>query len=69
MPKGSRFDLDWYTVDVLADLDGHPTSLRYTFDRNLDDPSLLWVTYRTFDLVFIQPPAVGESVIEGVFSR
>jgi len=68
MPKGSRFDLDWYTVDVLADLDGHPTSLRYTFDRNLDEPSFLWATYRIFDLDFVHPPGVGESVVEGVFS-
>ncbi len=69
MPTSSHFDLGWYTVDVLADIEGHPSSLRYTFDRNLDDPSFLWVTYRAFDLDFVHPPALGATVVEGVFSQ
>ncbi len=60
MFTGDAVDLGWYQVEVLADRDGHPTTLRYSFDRDLDDPSFLWANYRLFGMELTGPPVLGQ---------
>jgi len=43
---GERVSLDHFTVDVLADDGTWPTAARFTFDRPLDDPSLVFLAWR-----------------------
>jgi hypothetical protein len=46
-------------VEILADDDGHPTQVRFHFDRPLDDPSLIFVTATRRGLNRWQVPPVG----------
>ena len=39
-----------------------PTRVRFTFDRDLDDPSLVFLAVRTGTLQRVERPAVGETL-------
>lgn len=52
------------SAEVLRDDDGHPTSVRFVFDRNLDDPSLVFVVATERGIMrWKVPPVKGRSVI------
>lgn len=51
-------------AEILADDDGHPTSVRFRFDRKLDDPSLLFVVATERGLMrWKLPPVGGRNVV------
>ena len=49
---------------IVALRDGKPRRLRFEFDRNLDDPSLLWVVEKgvTFEEQKLPSPGFGEPI-------
>jgi hypothetical protein len=52
------------SAEVLRDDDGHPTSVRFVFDRNLDDPSLVFVVATEHGIMRWKVPRVkGRNVI------
>jgi hypothetical protein len=52
------------SAEVLRDDDGHPTSVRFVFDRNLDDPSLVFVVATEHGIMrWNVPPVKGRNVI------
>jgi hypothetical protein len=52
------------SAEVLRDDDGHPTSVRFVFDRNLDDPSLVFVVATERGIMrWNVPPVKGRNVI------
>lgn len=62
LPEGSRVELPGMTVTVLAaDAEG-PTRLGFTFDTPLEDPSLVFLSWREGAMHRMTPPAVGEHV-------
>lgn len=52
------------SAEVLRDEDGHPTSVRFVFDRDLDDPSLVFVVATERGIMrWKVPPVKGRNVI------
>ena len=60
MAKGTVFVYPSLRVEVLEDLDGHPTEVRFQFDRSLDDPSLLFVVTTAEGIQAWPVPAEGK---------
>ena len=61
---GDRVQLDGLGAEVLADNGVGPTSVEFTFDRSIDDPSIrlmIWNPAVGFER--IRPPSLGESFI------
>jgi hypothetical protein len=50
------------TVRILADDAGRPTRISVTFDRSLDDPSMVLLVWQRGALRTLAPPAVGAEV-------
>ncbi len=55
-------ELDGLRVQILALLDGKPLKVRYIFDRDLDDPSYVFLHSTFRGLVRFPIPPVGESI-------
>jgi hypothetical protein len=62
MKLNETVKLEGLTVQVVALLDGKPMRVRYTFSKNLDDPSYVFLhsTYR--GLIRFPLPPVGERI-------
>jgi hypothetical protein len=58
--KGYRSDVAGMTAEI-EDVtpDARPRRVRFTFDRVLDDPAMLWITWEGRGFVPAPPPAVG----------
>ena len=56
---GERIELDHFTVEVLADDGTWPTKARFTYDRPLDDPTLLFLAWDEGAFQAIDWPPVG----------
>jgi hypothetical protein len=59
---GQRVQLPGLAVEVLAVDSGNPWRLRFTFDRELEDPSLIWLQARPEGLRRFTPPRIGETL-------
>ncbi|MFI5308469.1 MAG: hypothetical protein ACHQ53_14015, partial [Polyangiales bacterium] len=59
---GQRVELPRMTVDLLAVADGNPWRLRFTFERALDDPALLFLHARPEGLRRFVPPPLGATL-------
>ncbi|PRP93028.1 hypothetical protein ENSA5_45890 [Enhygromyxa salina] len=57
--KGDVLDHPRLRAEIIADRDGHPVRVRFRFDRDLDDPSLLFVVAKPDGLQRWRVPAVG----------
>ncbi len=63
---GDRIELDGWTVEIQAVMQGRPTSVLMRLDTPLEDPSLRWVTWRGDRFEPFVLPAVGKvSAIPG----
>jgi hypothetical protein len=51
-----------FEVTQLTD-DGRPAEVLVRFQKNIDDPSLLWVQWGRHEYVRFQPPRVGRSLV------
>jgi hypothetical protein len=61
---GDKLTYPTLSAEVLRDDDGHPTSMRFVFDRNLDDPSLVFVVATERGIMrWKVPPVKGRNVI------
>jgi hypothetical protein len=61
---GDKLSYPTMSAEVLRDDDGHPTSVRFVFDRNLDDPSLVFVVSTEHGIMrWKVPPVKGRNVI------
>jgi hypothetical protein len=58
---GDTFDLDGMRVEVLGVRDGGFVSALFTFDRPLDDPTLLFVHAGPYGIQQIHIPSIGDS--------
>lgn len=64
LPAGSKLDYPSMHVEILADHDGHPTKVRFTFPRSLDDPRYLFLTSTKAGLNrWPVPKLLGTSVV------
>lgn len=59
LPAGTGFALPGMTVEILDDLDGDPTRVRFGFPAQLDDPRYLWLISTSKGLMRWTPPALG----------
>ena len=59
---GDIVKLDGMTAEIRTINQGHPTTVAFTFDVPLDDPSLCWMTFTDLDYRTLQIPATGESI-------
>lgn len=60
---GDKMELTGMTVEITTLAEGGwPESITYTFDKELEDPSLVWFLLVGFDLVESKPPEIGETV-------
>lgn len=62
---GDRFELDGMGAEVLRIREHGPDLVRFRFDRPLEDPSLLFLTWQEGELREVEMPKVGESVVIG----
>jgi hypothetical protein len=63
LKPGEEVTMDGLTVQVVAaDERGLAVEAVFTFDRSLDDESLLWLVWDEDAFRRFQPPAVGETV-------
>ena len=63
MRQGERVELTGMTVEVTElTADGRPAEAIFRFDRELEDPMLVWLRSRRDGLVPFVPPPVGTSV-------
>jgi hypothetical protein len=61
---GDKLVYPTLSAEVLRDDDGHPTAVRFVFDRNLDDPSLVFVVATERGIMrWKVPPVGGRNVI------
>src|SRR5207237_295412 len=60
--SGDVFQLSGLKVEIAEVVEGAPVRLRFTFDRALDDPSLVLLTWRDGALRRIELPKVGSTV-------
>lgn len=61
---GDKLSYPTLSAEVLRDDDGHPTSVRFVFDRDLDDPSLVFVVATEHGIMrWDVPPVKGRNVI------
>jgi hypothetical protein len=58
--EGESMHLDGMRITTEQVQDGVPGALRLTFDRTLDDPTLVLLVAMPFGLVRFQPPPLGE---------
>ena len=64
LPTGSTLDYPGMRVKVLADHEGRPTKVRFSFPHSLDDPRYLFLTSTTQGLNRWQVPKVlGTAVV------
>jgi hypothetical protein len=61
MLRGQSIALDGARVDVLRTREGLPQTLRVTFDRSLDDPSLRLLVSTRDGLTAFEPPRLHET--------
>ena len=62
MPPGHKVTYPGMTLDVItATDDGNPVTVIATFDRPLDDPDYIWLTWGSGGYVPFSLPAVGEA--------
>ena len=50
-------------VVIRTTADGRPTEIRYSFDKQLDDPQLHWLTWSNHGFVPFKPPAAGQRIL------
>jgi hypothetical protein len=60
--QGEMFELRGLRVEVLQVGEHGPTKVMLTFDRNLEDPSLIFMAVRDGGLQRVEPPKDGESL-------
>jgi hypothetical protein len=60
---GDEVPLGDWTVRVLADERGRPTRFAVSFDRSLDDPSMVFLVWKEKALRALVPPRVGQDVL------
>jgi hypothetical protein len=60
---GEVVEIDGMTVEVLSLTEtGYPHRVAFTFDADLEDPSLVWLQFQDMTFVPFTPPGIGESV-------
>jgi hypothetical protein len=57
---GERRSTSLFQVQVLETRHGQPKRMRFTFEKSLDDPSLLFLFPRDHRLARVQMPAIGQ---------
>jgi hypothetical protein len=62
LPAGTVFRQEGLVITVLADRDGAPMRVRFTFDRDLDDPGLRFLSWRDRGFRHFRMPPVGARV-------
>ena len=63
MPAGTEVHLSGFDVEVLtATVEGWPVDVKFTFDKPLEDPSLVFYRWKDRGFSLFTPPALGESV-------
>lgn len=66
MGVGWRRRLSEVSIEVIAEMpDARPKTVRFCFDRPLQDPSLRWIAVVGGDPEIFGPPAIGEAVSLG----
>jgi hypothetical protein len=64
MTVGQRVEVAGMTVEITALIpDGRPAEARFTFDAELDDPSLRWFQWDEAKFIPFPLPAVGEQIV------
>lgn len=64
VPTGAEFHYPTLDIEVLQDIDGDPTRVRFTFAHSLDDPRYLFLTSTKHGLRKWQvPPVWGSDVV------
>ena len=67
---GEIVEVEGMAVEVLSLVDkGYPHRVAFTFDVELEDPSLVWLQFQDMTFVPFTPPDVGESVVLGEKER
>jgi hypothetical protein len=61
--EGETVQLDAMRVRAEQVVDGHPSRLRFTFDRTLEDPSYVFLIALPFGIVRWFPPAIGQQML------
>ncbi|HTU63754.1 MAG TPA: hypothetical protein VMF89_35060, partial [Polyangiales bacterium] len=61
--EGETVSLDEMVVRAEEVLDGHPSQLRFTFERPLEDPSYVFLTALPIGIVRWTPPTLGEQML------
>jgi hypothetical protein len=61
--EGETVPLEGMSVRAEQVMNGHPSRLRFTFDRPLEDPSYVFLTALPIGIVRWTPPVVGEQVL------
>lgn len=59
--KGDHFEVTGLTVDVLEMAQWGPTKVRFRFDKNLDDPSLVFLQMSSNGLRRFRVPGIGRT--------
>jgi hypothetical protein len=59
LPTGTRIDAGVFTAEVLADVDGRPTKVRFVFEHELEHARYLFLRKKGIGLVPFEIPAVG----------
>jgi len=60
---GDRLPLGAWTVQILDETAGRPTRFSVSFDRSLDDPSLVLLIWKDGGLRALPPPQIGHEVL------
>jgi hypothetical protein len=62
--RGDVVEVEGMTADVVeVTSDARPKSVRFRFDRSLDDPSFQWVSWDATGPVPAKPPPVGQKAM------
>lgn len=61
--EGETVSLEGMVVRAESVLDGHPSQLRFTFERPLEDPDYVFLTALPIGIVRWTPPTLGEQVL------
>ena len=67
MPAGTKVQLSGMDVEVLTATDeGWPVDVSFTFDKTLEDPSLVFYRFDKRGFVRFTPPSIGECQVRAV---
>jgi hypothetical protein len=61
--EGESVALDGMTVHAEQIIDGRPSRLRFIFDRDLEDPSYVFLTAMPMGIVRWSPPPLGQQAM------